>query len=74
MASSKTLNKVQGRINGTDDKGFMMWATRVRRGNKVLYTLYAEDATVECGETSNGFFEGLVEFVGHEYELGIREF
>ena len=105
MGCRKTLNQVQGRIKGTENKGFMVWGCRTRIGDKVLYTLYAEDATVECGETStgvkydvfkygvdsrirvikqvdtdkvtaklNGLFEGLVEFVAREYELGIRKF
>lgn len=105
MASIKTLNKVKGRVKGTKDKGFIVWSSRDRIGDKVLYTLIAEEATVECGETSNGLkydtfkydsysrfkvinrvevdkptaklnglFEGLVEFVAREYEIGIREF
>lgn len=105
MASSKTLNKIKGRIKGTEDNGYMVWACRDRIGDKVLYTLYAENATVKSDETStgikydvynfdvntrirvikhvdtdkataklNGLFEGLVDFVAHEYESGIREF
>lgn len=36
MGCRKTLNQVQGRIKGTDNKGFMVWACRTRIGDKAF--------------------------------------